>query len=97
MDELRLGVGCKDVSVNRSQRVILSIAIGAVLIAAASAINVWIVGPTQGGWFMYAPNASAVAPLSSTDNYLLQQLGVWLIAIGMWLIVCWRLFRSTED
>ena len=82
---------------NRSQRVILSIAVGAALIAAASAINAWIVGPTQGGWFMYAPNANTVAPLSSTDNYLLQQLGVWLIAIAMWLIVCWRLFRTTED
>ena len=84
---------------NRSQGVILSIALAAALIASASAIKAWMVGPTDGGWFMYAPNANAVAPLASTDNYLLQQLGVWLIAIAiaMWLVVCWRLFRTPGD
>jgi hypothetical protein len=82
---------------NHRQRVILSITIGAALIAAASAINARIVGETTGGWFMYAPNANAISPLASTNDYLLQQLGVWLIAIALWFIVCWRLFRTRDD
>ena len=82
---------------NHGQRVILSIAIAAALIAAASAMNARIVGETAGGWFMYAPNANAISPLASTNDYLLQQLGVWLAAIALWFVVCWRLFRTHDD
>jgi hypothetical protein len=82
---------------NRAQRVILSIAIGAALIAGASAINARIVGETAGGWFMYEPNANAINPLASTNDHVLQQLGVWLVAIALWCIVCWRLFQTHGD
>lgn len=82
---------------NRSQRVVLSIALGAALIVAASAVNAWIMGSSGGGWFMYPPNANAIAPLTSTDYYLAQQLGVWIVAIAIWLSVRWRLLRTPED
>jgi hypothetical protein len=82
---------------SRGQRVILSIALAAALIAIASAINARVVGDSAVGWFMYAPNANALTPLASTNNYVWQQLGVWLIAIGVWFVASWRLFRTRDE
>jgi len=75
----------------------MSIALGAALIAVSSAINARMVGDSAGGWFMYAPNANALTPLASTNNYVWQQLGVWLIAIAVWFVVSWRVFRSRDE
>jgi hypothetical protein len=81
--------------VNRSQKSVTSIALGAGLAVAASAVVSWMNGPSDGGWFMYSPNSTTLYD-ASTSGDTLRTAAVWLVAVGIWFGVSWRLFRSDE-
>jgi len=82
---------------NLAQRVVLSVALGAVLIVLGAAICLTF-GDTVGtgaGWFMYQPSGNALLPVGGgSSEYVGQRAAVWLIAIAIWFVVSWRLFRS---
>ena len=83
-------------TMNRSQRHVTAVALGAVSIVSALAVNrIWN-GTPSGGWFMYAPNSDVSFEPASETGTILRTLGVWFVVIGLWTIVTFRLYRSSE-
>lgn len=82
---------------NLAQRIVLSLALAAVLgVVAQTACDLLLDSP-DGGWFMYQPNANALMSPSSSDGDSLRAAFVWLIAIALWLGISWRLFRTKSE
>ena len=79
---------------NHARRVVTSIAVGLALVVAGAAVTSWIDEPSNGGWFMYAPNSTQIYNAPGGTDW--STSGVWLAAIGIWFAVSWRLFRSNE-
>jgi heme/copper-type cytochrome/quinol oxidase subunit 1 len=80
---------------NQAQRVCVGIAVAAVLVVCASAVSIAVNGSADGGWFMYSPNSSA--EFSRSGDSVMNDILIWLAAIGIWLAVAWRLFRTKVD
>ncbi|MFV0309513.1 MAG: hypothetical protein ACK5OX_17415 [Desertimonas sp.] len=80
---------------NAQRRVVLCVAAGLALAVLAAAVSRLLTAPGDGGWFMYAPGSEA-AYTSSRDGDVLKAGSVWLAAIGVWVLVSWRLFRPPE-
>jgi hypothetical protein len=78
---------------NGGQKAVTSVALGAALAVIASAVAAWLNGPSNGGWFMYSPNSTSLYSVSSSGGTF-RTAAVWLAAVGIWVGVCWRLFRS---
>jgi hypothetical protein len=74
------------------QKTVTSIALGAGLVVAATAVTARMTRPADGGWFMYAPNSSVLVEPSGGST--LGIAAVWFGAIALWFVVSWRLFRS---
>jgi hypothetical protein len=81
--------------VNRAQKVSVSIAVAAALLAGTNALLRLMDDTSSGGWFMYSPNNPPM--FSSARGPVARDLAIWLAAIGVWLLVAWRLFRSKAD
>ena len=83
---------------NLARRVVVSVALAAALAVIAAAVSRVVIGPVEGGWFMYDPNGADV-PFSSdsADRDTMWTAAIWLVAIGVWLAVAWRLFRARPD
>lgn len=79
---------------NPAQRILLSLALAAVLAVAARTACDLLLDSPDGGWFMYQPNANALMSPSTSDKDSLRAGVVWLIAIALWLGISWRLFRA---
>lgn len=80
------------------QRTVLVVALGGAFAVAAATTNGLFSEPSSGGWFMYAPNDSATYSLASgIDGHPLRNAAVWLVAIGLWFVCAWRLFRRRSD
>jgi hypothetical protein len=92
-----IGRECDDVAMNLAQRIVLSLALAAVLGVAARTASDLFLDSSDGGWFMYQPNANALMSPSSSDGDSLRAAVVWLIAIALWLGVSWRLFRTKSE
>lgn len=82
---------------NLAQRIVLSLALAAVLGVAARTASDLLLDSSDGGWFMYQPNANALMSPSASDGDSLRAAVVWLIAIALWLGVSWRLFRTKSE
>ena len=82
---------------NLAQRIVLSLALAAVLGVAARTACDLLLDSSDGGWFMYQPNANALMSPSASDGDSLRAAVVWLIAIAVWLGISWRLFRTKSD
>jgi hypothetical protein len=82
---------------NLAQRIVLSLALAAVLGVAARTASDLLLDSSDGGWFMYQPNANALMSPSTSDGDSLRAAVVWLIAIALWLGVSWRLFRTKSE
>jgi hypothetical protein len=82
---------------NVAQRIVLSLALAAVLGVAARTASDLLLDSSDGGWFMYQPNANALMSPSTSDGDSLRAAVVWLIAIALWLGVSWRLFRTKSE
>ena len=80
---------------NLAQRIVLSLALAAVLGVAARTACDLLLDSSDGGWFMYQPNANALMSPSTSDS--LRAAVVWLIAIALWLGISWRLFRTKSE
>lgn len=81
---------------NRSQRHVTAVALGAVSIVIGLAVNrIWS-GTPSGGWLMYAPNSDVAFEPSSETGTILRAIGVWLVVIGLWTMATFRLYRSSE-
>jgi heme/copper-type cytochrome/quinol oxidase subunit 1 len=78
---------------NRQRRILTSIALGVGLAIVASAVVAELFGSDY-GWFMYAPDDSSMYVTS--DGSPFGAAAVRLAAVGIWLAVSWRLFRSEE-
>ena len=78
---------------NRRQKAVTSIALGAGLAVVASAVAAKWNGSADGGWFMYSQDSLYYA---SSGGSPFRTAAVWLVAIGIWFVVSWRLFRSDE-
>jgi hypothetical protein len=78
--------------VTGGQKAVTSIALGAGLVVAATAVTARMNQPADGGWFMYAPNSSVL--MEPSGGSTLGIAAVWLGAIALWFVVSWRLFRS---
>jgi len=79
--------------VNRAQRIVLVIAMAVGLFVAAGALSFITLDRVGGGWFAYAPNTGAtLSPSQQTDTYyvvptdraILEQAGIWLLALVTW-------------
>ena len=82
---------------NLAQRIVLSLALAAVLGVAARTACDLLLDTSDGGWFMYQPNANALTSPSTSDGDSLRAAVVWLIAIALWLGISWRLFRTKSE
>jgi hypothetical protein len=82
---------------NLAQRIVLSLALAAVLGVAARTACDLLLDSSDGGWFMYQPNANALMSPSASDGDSLRVAVVWLIAIALWLGISWRLFRTKSE
>lgn len=85
----------------QGRKVVLTIAVAAVLAVLASALIAKLDGPDGAGWYMYSPDSSdAVGTLTHEgqpdSGHTLRDDGIWLSAIAIWLGVSWRLFRSHD-
>ena len=90
--------GCKANNVTLGQRTVLVVALGGVLAVAAATANALLPKPNSGGWFMYVPSDSATHSLATAgDGHSLRAAAVWLVAIGLWSVCAWRLFRRRSD
>lgn len=90
--------GCKTDNVTLGQRTVLVVALGGALAVAAATTNRLLSDPGTGGWFMYAPNDSATYSLATgSDGHPLLAAAVWLVAIGLWFVFAWRLFRNRSN
>ncbi len=79
-------------------RTVLVVALGGAFAVVAAAANGLFSEPNSGGWFMYAPNDSATYSLASgSDGHPLRSAAIWLVAIGLWFVCAWRLFRRRSD
>ena len=80
------------------QRTVLVVALGGAFALAAATTNQLFAESGTGGWFMYAPNDSATYSLATgSDGHPLRIAAVWLIAIGLWFVCAWRLFRRRSN
>lgn len=82
---------------NLAQRIVLSLALAAVLGVAARTACDLLLDSSDGGWFMYQPNANALMSPSTSDGDSIRAAVVWLIAIAVWLGISWRLFRTKSE
>jgi len=80
---------------NRGQRVVASAGLGVALAIVASAAVAKMNGPADGGWFMYSPNSTTTYS-SASNSDVLRTAAVWLAAVAVWFLICWRMFRSDE-
>lgn len=81
---------------NRLQRHVLVVALGAVCLVVGAGVNqLWNSG-ASGGWFMYAPNSDAQFLPSADHGNVVRQAAVWLFVIVVWASVAWRLYRNTD-
>jgi hypothetical protein len=80
-------------AVTGGQKVVTSIALGAGLAVVAAAVAARLNGPSDGGWFMYAPNSTNLYSASSSESTF-RTATVRLAAIAIWFVLSWRLFRS---
>lgn len=83
---------------NLGRRVVLLVTLAAALAVIAGTVSHIVVDRADGGWFMYEPNSSGV-PFAEdgSDGDALVVAAVWLIAIGIWFGVAWRLSRSRAE
>lgn len=80
------------------QRTVLVVALGGVFAVAAARVNGLLAEPNSGGWFMYAPTDSPTYSLASgSDGHPIRAAAVWFVAIGLWFVGAWRLFRHRSD
>ena len=98
----RVGAGdhasCKADGVTPGQRTALVVALGGAFAVAAATTNRLLPVHGTGGWFMYAPNNSATYSIATgSDGHTLRAAAVWLVAIGLWFVCAWRLFRRQSD
>ena len=82
---------------NVAQRIVVSLALAAVLGVAARTACDLIVDSSDGGWFMYEPNVNVLTPPTSSDGDSLRAAAIWLVAISLWLGISWRLFRTRSE
>lgn len=83
------------VPMTHSRRVIVSIALGAGLAILANAVARLLTDDPDGGWFMYAPGQTDTTFEPSDGDTVLTAV-VWLIAVGVWSAVSWRLFMRRD-
>ena len=80
---------------------VIALAIG--LVVAASALSFITLDRVGAGWFAYAPNTGvASSPSQQTDTYyvvptdraILEQAGIWLLALITWVAASLWLLRA---
>jgi hypothetical protein len=84
---------------SRGQRVCVVVALGAALTVVATAVTGLIVAPPEtGDWFMYSSDNTTTpfTPAQDRGHIALMAI-VWLIAVGAWLFVAWRMFRARSS
>jgi len=81
--------------VRGGQKVVASIGLGAALAVFASAVSAKLNDPSDGGWFMYAPESTSFYSGASSKSTL-GTAAIWLATIAIWFGVSWRLFRSNK-
>lgn len=80
---------------NHARKVVTSIAVGLALAVIAVALTSWIAEPSDGGWFVYSPDDWQDFNRSpGTSDWATPS--VWLVSIGIWFVISWRLFRSRD-
>jgi hypothetical protein len=77
---------------NQAQKVCVSVAFAAALVVCASALSLAVNNTGDGGWFMYSPNSPG--DFSTSGDSVMNDILIWLAAIGLWLAIAWRLFRT---
>jgi hypothetical protein len=78
--------------VNTAQRVVLVVALGIAMIAVAGALNLLLLDRIGAGWFSLDESTGATFSPSQTDTYyvvptdraIVEQAGIWLLALATW-------------
>jgi hypothetical protein len=85
------------VTLNRSQRVVLLVAIGVVVAVATVALtHEWDQGRPVGGWFSYAPNTSVTFGSDGSSWPIWRDALAWFFAAAIWCAAGLYLLRTTE-
>jgi hypothetical protein len=80
---------------NRSQRVVLVVAIGVLLVVGTVALTQeW--NRSEGGWFAYAPN-TAVAFSRGSSWPIWRDALTWCVATAVWCVAGVYLLRTTPE
>ena len=82
-------------AVNRAQKTVASIALGAALAVVASSVAAGLNDPADGGWFVYSTNSTTLYSASSSGSTF-RTAAVWLAVIAIWFGLSWRVFRSDK-
>lgn len=83
---------------NRSQRIVIVIALGLALAVAVQTFHA-LMFETYGGWFGYAPGTNAVVSADAFDGArgdTLARAATWLIGVVTWAGLSAWLLRSPE-
>ena len=80
---------------NSGQKVIVCVALGAVLVVLGFAARAWWWETPESGWFNYAPNNGVVFSYDHTDRgpIILQAL-IWIGLVLAWSAVCLVVLRT---
>ncbi len=84
-------------AMNLAQRVVVSLALAAVLGVVARTACDLIEDSSDGGWVMNEPNVNVLIPPSTSAGDSLRTAVVWLAAISLRLGISWRLFRTKSE
>ncbi len=69
---------------NHSQRVVVVIAVGLVLLTGSWTLNRVLWDPVDSGWFAYAPNTGVIMDGVDPDVQALREGGIYLAATLLW-------------
>ena len=62
-------------------------------VVVARAVDRLLEGPSDGGWFMYAPNSGNMYAPSPPDGSILRTAGISIAGIVLWSAWAWWLCR----
>ena len=81
---------------NLARRVIVCVAAAMAAAVIATAVNAMLAPSLAGGWVAYQVNDQPIISSSSSDGDILRAAGVWLLAVGAWLLFSWWLLRESR-
>jgi hypothetical protein len=83
---------------NGGQKVIVCVAIGAVVVVLGFAARAWWWETPGSGWFNYAPDNGVVFTADPADHgAIVTQALIWIGLVAVWAAACLLVLRTKDD